>query len=442
MTTQLDHTHDPGRRSWVGSANAPDTDFPLQNLPLGVGPSAAGGHSTLLVAIGDEVLDAGAAARAGLLVGVAGELAATTGGPDRLNPVLAAAADDRAALRHALAALLERGSRAEEPVRTAPGMLRPAAEVPLELPTRIGSYTDFYAGIHHARAVSKILVPGGDVGPNYRWVPIAYQSRASTVRTGGAPVRRPAGQLKGPDADPVFAPCEKLDFELELGFYVGPPTELGWPVPIGRAADHIAGYCLLNDWSARDIQGWEMAPLGPFLSKSFATTVSPWVVTPDALAPFRVPVMTREPGDPAPLPYLSDADDQAAGGIAIALTVWIRTAAMRAASQNPVQLLSSDARHLYWTPAQMLAHHTSGGCDLQSGDLLGSGTISGPRPEQLGSLIELCDDGRRPATLLNGEGRSFLADGDEIIFTGRCAREGFVPIGFGACSGIIVETEG
>jgi fumarylacetoacetase len=426
---RLDDTHAPDRRSWVESANDPETDFPLQNLPLGCARVADGGL-TVAVAIGEFILDAGRAAAAGLLNGAAADVVM---GQERLNRVLARPAGELTALRHALATMLERGSPHEAAIRGDGRMLLSADEVELVSPTEIGSFTDFYAGIHHARAASRILVPGGDVGPNYRWVPIAYQSRASTVQVSGDPVRRPAGQLLRGTGEPEFAPCEMLDFELELGFYVGAGSERGQPVPIGEANRHVAGFCLLNDWSARDIQRWEMAPLGPFLSKSFATTISPWVVTPNALEPFRAPAMPRADGDPRPLPYLDDPEDQATGGLSIQLSVWLRTARMRADAEEAALLLRSDARHLYWTPAQMLTHHTSNGCSLQPGDLLGTGTISGPAPNELGSLLELTEDARRPATLPNGETRGYLQDGDEVTLAGRCVREGFVSIGLGSC---------
>jgi fumarylacetoacetase len=434
--TEPDLTHDPDRRSWLASANEADTDFPLQNLPFGAARNATG-ETTVVVAIGDSVLDLRLAAEAHLVTPSVGELVS---GEMRLNRLLNLPSRELTGLRHALSQLLERGSTSEATVRSTPGMLRPAGEVELLAPTRIGSFTDFYAGIYHARAASKILIPGGDVAPNYRWVPIAYQSRASTVRPSGTPVRRPAGQLPRSGADPLFAPCEMLDFELELGFYIGQDTA-GKPVPITDAAQHIAGFCLLNDWSARDIQRWEMAPLGPFLAKSFATTISPWMVTSDALRPFRIPAMTRSADDPAPLPYLHDEVDQTTGGLAVELAVWLRTAQMRAHGHDRTLLLRSDSRHLYWTPAQMVAHHTSGGCDLQTGDLLGTGTISGPAPEELGSLLELTEDGRTPVNLSNGEVRRYLEDGDEVTFTGRCTREGFISIGFGDCTGTVVPTE-
>jgi len=365
LTPEVDGTHDPERHSWVQSANGPGTDFPLQNLPLGVGRTP-GGKITVLTAIGDEVLDLQRVAAAGLLDADPGLLT----GAEGMGRLLARTPDELTAIRQALVGLLERGSAAEATIRDSEGMLRPAAAVTLLTPTRIGSFTDFFAGIHHARAASKALGRSGDLGANYRWVPIAYQSRGSTVRASGADVRRPTGQLPGPDGAPIHAPCAMLDFELELGIFVGNGTTVGEPVPIAQAPRHIAGFCLLNDWSARDIQRWEMTPLGPFLSKNFATTISPWLVTPDALRPFRVPVMERGGGDPPPLPYLWDAWDQAHGGVAIELSIWLRTADMRARDENRALVVRSDARYLYWTPAQMLAHHTSGGCDLQTGGML------------------------------------------------------------------------
>jgi fumarylacetoacetase len=437
-TPQLDETHDPNRRSWVESAGDPATDFPLQNLPLGVGRTP-GGQVTVLTAIGDEVLDLQRVAAAGLLPDVDPGLLRGTEG---LNPLLSRPPEELTAMRRALADLLERGAGAEHTIRASEGMLRPAGAVAMLTPTRIGSFTDFFAGIYHAQAASKALRRSGDLGPNYRWVPIAYQSRGSTVRPSGVAVRRPTGQLPRPDANPEYRPCEMLDFELELGVFVGNGTTAGEPVPIAKAAGHIAGFCLLNDWSARDIQRWEMAPLGPFLSKNFATTISPWLVTADALRPFRIPAMARADGDPPPLPYLHDPGDQARGGVAIELSVWLRTADMQARGDEPALVTRTDARHLYWTPAQMLAHHTSGGCDLQTGDLLGTGTISGPAPDQLASLLELTDDGRAPISLDGGTTRGYLEDGDEVTFTGRCARDGYVSIGFGTCAGTITPAAG
>ena len=434
----LDATHDAGRRSWVDSASDPSTDFPLQNLPLGAARNASG-ETTVVAAIGDAVLDLDRVAAAGLLPDLEPELVR---GADRLNTLLARPPRELTALRHALVELLERGADAEATIRQSPDMLRPAPTTELLTPTRIGSFTDFYAGIYHAQAAALTLGRPVGLNPNYRWVPVAYQSRASTVRASGAPIRRPSGQLPGADGDPVFGPCAMLDFELEIGFYVGPATTPGQPVAIAEAARHIAGFCLLNDWSARDIQRWEMTPLGPFLAKNFGTTVSPWMVTADALVPFRAPAMSRGDDEPAPLPYLHDDTDQAAGGLAIELSVWLRTAGMRDRGEDRVRVVRTNGRHLYWTPAQMLAHHTSSGCDLQTGDLIGSGTISGPEPDQLASLLERTDDGRRPLSLPGGEVRGYLEDGDEVTFTGRCMRDGYVSIGFGECRGTITSSDG
>jgi fumarylacetoacetase len=428
----IDLTHDADRRSWVHSASGDEsTEFPIQNLPLGVA-RRGDGSLALVTAIGDQVLDLAAAAHAGLLTGSAAELA-TQPAEARLNPLLARPAHQLTELRHQLARLLD----ADQPPR--PELLRAAIEVTLELPCQIPNFTDFYAGIHHARMASEVLA-SGKLPPNYRWVPIAYQSRASTVRASGSDVPRPAGQMfVSPDHDPAFGPCAKLDFELELGFWIGAGNELGRPVSIDRAGDHIGGFCLLNDWSARDVQRWEMVPLGPFLSKSFATTISPWVITPDALRPFRAPAMAREePDDPRPLPYLFDARDQDAGGLAVELTVTLRSALMRAHGEPPAVIVRSDARHLYWTPAQMLTHHTVNGCNLLGGDLIGTGTVSGPEPDQLGSLLERTRDGEEPLHLPNGEARGYLEDGDEVALHARCVRDGFHSIGFGPCAGTVV----
>lgn len=428
----LDETHDPDRRSWVQSANDGETDFPIQNLPLGLARTASGSR-ILATAIGDQVLDLGGAAHAGALTGAPAQIAG--GDPElRLNDALARPAPERTELRRQLARLLD----AQSPPR--PELLHPASGVALELPCRIPNFTDFYAGIHHATRAGQVLGRGA-LHPNYRWLPVAYQSRASSVRASGADVPRPAGQTHpDPDGPPVFGPCTMLDFELELGFYIGASTQLGRRVSVAEAPEHIAGYCLLNDWSARDVQRWEMAPLGPFLAKSFATTVSPWVITPDALAPFRIPAMTRAPDDPRPLPYLHDDGDEAGGGLAIELAVTLRSEAMRTRGDRPVTIVRSDARHLYWTPAQMVAHHTANGCDLRGGDLIGTGTISGPDDDQLASLLELTDDGRRPLSLPGDEPRGYLRDGDEVTLTARCVRDGFASIGFGPCSGTVIPT--
>ncbi|EFH13768.1 fumarylacetoacetase, partial [Teichococcus cervicalis] len=339
------------------------------------------------------------------------------------------------ALRAALSTLLARGSAAEARARLC---LRPAADCTLLLPARIGDYTDFYVGLHHAENVGRLFRPENPLLPNYKHVPIGYHGRASSVRVGVDP-RRPRGQLKpASEVAPRYAPSERLDYELELGIWIGPGNAPGAPIPVGEAADHVAGYCLLNDWSARDIQAWEYQPLGPFLGKSFATTISPWVVTPEALAPFRVPQPPRPADDPAPLPYLWDAADQQGGALALGLSVTLQSAAMREAGVPPMVLARSDARHMYWTVAQLVAHHSSNGCDLRPGDLFGSGTISTPGPEGLGSLLEITRGGAAPITLPSGETRRFLEDGDVVVLAARAEREGFVPIGFGACRGEVL----
>lgn len=431
--TAFDQTHDPKRRSWVDSANRDGADFPIQNLPFGVF-SPAGGVPRFGIAIGDQILDVGAARDAGLLTGAAAE-AADAAQAGALNALFALPAAVRTDLRRQVSVLLD----ASAPAR--PELLHDAGACRLLLPTEVRNYTDFFAGIHHARAAGALMSPDNPLSPNYKWVPIAYHGRASSVRVSGGDVRRPQGQrppASGGDGKPGFGPSERLDIELEMGFYIGPGNDLGEPIPVAEAGERIVGFCLLNDWSARDIQRWEMFPLGPFLGKSFSTTVSPWVVSADALLPFRTPAMVRPEGDPAPLDYLLDGADQAAGGLDVELTVWLTTARMRAEGQGPTVIITSNAQYLYWTPAQMVAHHSSGGCNLLPGDLLGTGTISGPTRAQLSSLLELTMGGREPVTLPNGEQRGFLVDGDEITFTARCQRDGFAPIGFGACTGTII----
>lgn len=318
-------------------------------------------------------------------------------------------------------------------------MLYAAQDCVMHLPTRIGDYTDFYVGIHHAENVGRLFRPDNPLLPNYKHVPIGYHGRASSIRSTGAPVPRPNGQLKRSDShSPVFAPTERLDYELELGIWIGQGNALGHPIAIGEASQHIAGFCLLNDWSARDVQAWEYQPLGPFLAKNFMTTVSPWIVTNEALAPFRTAQAVRPEGDPQPLPYLFDADDQNTGSFSISLEVTIRTAKMRDTGATPFRLSRSAARHMYWTAAQLIAHHTSNGCDLNPGDLLGTGTISAPDNEGFGSLLEKTRGGAEPVILPTGESRTFLQDGDEVALSGRLSALGFASIGFGSCTGVVV----
>jgi len=435
----IDHTHAPERRSWVGSANA-HADFPIQNLPLGVfappGGGARGG-----IAIGEEIFDLAAAFELGLFEGLAAEAARAASGAS-LNPLFALGRDARLALRHRLSAILDADGRDRariEPLRSR--LLHAAAGCRLELPAAIGDYTDFFAGIHHATNAGKLFRPDNPLLPNYKYVPIGYHGRASSIIASGAGVRRPNGQRKpGSETVPSFGPSRSLDYELELGVFIGPGNAIGAPIAIAEAADHIAGFCLLNDWSARDIQGWEAQPLGPFLGKSFATTVSPWVVTPEALAPFRMAQAARSTGDPPPLPYLLDAGDQAGGALDIELEVLLLTPALQSKKLPPHRLAASNARHLYWTVAQLVAHHTCGGCNLRPGDLLGTGTISGPGDGELGSLLEISAGDRRPLTLPSGETRRFLEDGDTVVMRALCRREGFASIGFGECRGTILPS--
>jgi fumarylacetoacetase len=432
---EIDRTHAPGRRSFVASANG-HPEFPIQNLPLGVF-SPAGGKARGGIAIGDHIFDLSAALKLDLFSGLAAEAAQAVCGA-MLNPLFAIPRERRRALRHAVGDLLDAENRAAIEGLQAQ-LLHRGAECELALPAVVGDYTDFFAGIHHATNAGKLLRPDNPLLPNYKYVPVGYHGRASSVVVSGTPVRRPDGQRK-PAAEPApsFGPSRSLDFELELGVWIGPGNELGTPIAVSAAAEHIAGFCLLNDWSARDIQAWEYQPLGPFLGKSFCTTVSPWVVTPEALAPFRIPQPGRPEGDPQPLPYLFDRTDQMTGAIDIALEVYLSTPVMEGKQLPPLRLATSNARHLYWTVAQLVAHHSCGGCNLRAGDLFGTGTVSSPEPEGLGSLLEISAGGRRSIELPSGESRRFLEDGDSVILRAHGRREGFVSIGFGECRGTIM----
>lgn len=432
----IDETHDANRRSWVASANG-HSDFPIQNLPLG-SFRPKGGERRGGVAIGDFILDLGRALTAGLFQGEAEAAARAAAGPV-LNPLLALPPEARRALRRRLGEILDaKGPAAAGHEALAAQILHPAAHCAMELPAAVGGYTDFYAGVHHALAVGKLFRPDNPLLPNYKHVPIAYHGRTSTLRVSGAEVRRPNGQRKRPEeAAPSFGPCRNLDYELELGIWIGAGNADGKPIRLPEAHRHIAGLCLLNDWSARDIQAWEYQPLGPFLAKNFTTTISPWLVTAEALAPFRAAPEPRPPGDPEPLDYLRDAGDAAKGAFDIALEVLLRTPKMAAAGVPAERLARGTTRDLYWTVAQMVTHHTSGGCVLAPGDLFGSGTISGREPGSQGSLLEMTKGAREPLTLASGEKRGFLEDGDEVIFRAACRREGFASIGFGECRGTI-----
>lgn len=436
MKPLIDQTHDRNTRSWVDSANDSGTDFPIQNLPWGVFRRGGKEPPTVGIAIGDCVLDVGGCERAGIFSGKAAEAAkACLGG--RLNAFMALGPAHWRALRHSLHALLRANSSEAETHRaTLEKNIARQKDIQLLVPALIGDYTDFYASIFHATNVGKLFRPDNPLLPNYKYVPIGYHGRASSIVVSNTPVRRPAGQTRGNPAEPpIFGACRQLDYEAEVGFYVGQGNALGDPIPVDKAEGHIFGLCLLNDWSARDIQAWEYQPLGPFLAKNFATTISPWVVTLDALAPFHAPAYQRPEGDPAPLPYLFDQQDQESGAIDLKLDMFLLSQQMKRAGREPLCLSHGNFRDLYWTMAQMLTHHASSGCNLQPGDLMGSGTASGGGKESRGCLLELTKRGTEPIQLPTGEERRFIEDGDEIILRGYCEREGYARIGLGECAG-------
>lgn len=413
--------------SWVAGADG--SDFPLENLPLGVF-HRRDGIACIGSAIGDSILDLRAATDAGLIMG---ELAAACREPS-LNSLMSLGREASAALRARMTELL---SDASARARVEPLLVSRTGATML-LPARIGDYTDFYASVHHATNVGRLFRPENPLLPNYKWVPIGYHGRASSIMASGAEVRRPCGQTKAPDAaTPMFGPSQALDYELEVGFFAGPGNQLGEPVPLNAAEQHIFGLCLVNDWSARDVQSWEYQPLGPFLAKNFATTISPWIVTLEALEPFRVPAFARAEDDPKPLGYLDSPEDRVQGGFDMTVEAWISTERMRRENEPAFRVSRGNLRNLYWTLAQMLTHHTSNGCNLQPGDLLASGTISGPAPDSLGCLLELTRRGAAPLKLPNGETRKFLEDGDEVTLRGYCEREGIARIGLGECVGRI-----
>ncbi|UDF04889.1 fumarylacetoacetase [Asticcacaulis sp. AND118] len=426
----IDETHDPARQSWVASANG-HVDFPIQNLPLGVFTPPGSDDPRLGTAIGDQILDLRGLHQDKLIDGDAAALTART-----LNALFARPSAERRALRRNLSALLS-DSAVEARVSQ---HLYAMQTCILHLPAEIGDYADFYVGIHHATAVGKLFRPDNPLLPNYKHVPIGYHGRASSIRVSGEAVTRPNGQTKAPDADaPVFGPSQRLDYELELGVFIGGENALGRPVPIHEASERIAGFCLLNDWSSRDVQAWEYQPLGPFLAKNFHSTISPWVITAEALAPFRTAPLARPEGDPAPQPYLFDAEDQTEGAYRIRLGAEIRTQAMRDAALPPARLAASKAEAaMYWTVAQIIAHHAVGGCNLRPGDLLGTGTLSGAQPDEAGSLLELTHGGKQPLVLPSGETRRFLEDGDELSLFAHAEAAGYVSIGFGACTARIL----
>jgi len=431
----LNETHDPALRSWVGSANQRGCDFPLQNLPFAVFRRRGSGAAFRCgVGIGDQILDLAAVAEAVVFAGVA-RTAVQAGAQDKLNAVMALGPQAWSALRLALSRALREGAKEQDRLQAC---LIAQAEAEYDVPARIGDYTDFYTSVHHATNIGRQFRPDNPLLPNYKWVPIGYHGRASSIGVSGQAVRRPVGQtLAAGAAQPTLGPCQRLDIELELGVFVGTGNQLGEPIAITEAEDHVFGLCLLNDWSARDIQAWEYQPLGPFLSKNFATTISPWIVALEALAPYRVP-FERPADDPQPLAYLDCAAHRRQGSLDIQLQVGLQTPRMRAACQADASICRTSYRHAYWSVAQMVTHHTVGGCNLQPGDLFGTGTLSGPTLDQAGALIELTTGGKHPLHLPNGEQRVYLEDGDCVVIRGWCEAAGAARIGFGECVGTVL----
>jgi fumarylacetoacetase len=433
-SVERNETHDPEARSFVQSANVPGCDFPIQNLPYGAFTNGQNLSACLAVAIGDQVFNLGAAAERGLLD--VDDSTCEACKESCLNSLMGLGPARWTTLRRSLFRLLRDDSSRKEEVASC---LQPEQNVTMTLPATIGNYTDFYASIHHAANVGALFRPENPLLPNYKWVPIGYHGRASSIVVSGTDVRRPWGQLKPPSAnEPYFAPACRLDYEVEIGAFIGVGNEMGESIPIAQAQNHIFGLCLVNDWSARDIQAWEYQPLGPFLAKSFATSVSPWIVTSEALAPFRTPASLRPPGDPQPLPYLADDHDQQCGGFDLSAEVYLCTAAMRKAKLPSHRISRGNLRDMYWTFAQMLTHHTSNGCDLRPGDLLASGTVSGPTAESRGCLLEMTRGGAEPIQLPDGTHRTFLEDGDEVSLRAFCDVSGAVHIGFGECRGTLI----
>ena len=443
MPNSVDRTNDYRQKSWLSCANQPGTDFPLQNLPFAIFRRTSQGNGNAVetfrggVAIGDRIVDLAALDAAGVFTGDAA-LGLKAGTEPSLNRLMQAGPRIWRALRENLFDALKDGS----PHRTAlERCLVAQSDAEYGLPARIGDYTDFYISIHHATAVGRLFRPDNPLLPNYKWVPIGYHGRSSSVGISGQSFPRPSGQRLPPGAAaPVMGPSQRLDYELELGIFIGAGNARGEPIALKDAEEHVFGLCLLNDWSARDLQAWEYQPLGPFLAKNFATTISPWIVTLQALAPFRTH-LARSPDDPRPLPYLDSTANQEHGAIDIRLEAFIQSEAMRRESKPPYRLSSSSFRHAYWTLAQLIAHHTVNGCDLRAGDLLGTGTQSGPTATEAGSLVELSEGGKRPFNIDGEDKRTFLEDGDAITFKGWCEREGFTRIGFGEVTGRVLQAK-
>ena len=431
-----DHTHDPKLRSWVESAQDESSDFPVQNLPFGMF-RRGDDDARVGIAIGDQIVDVGACVDADLLDGTAEEAAKLASGTT-LNALMQWGRGPAASLRDGVSRLLQEGTdEGTKAARARARILVPMSDAELLLPAHIGDFTDFYSSIFHAERVGRMFRPDNPLLPNYKYVPIAYHGRASTVDVSGTDFRRPIGQRRPPTAPPdelpSFEASRALDYEAELAFFVATGNETGEAVPLDRAEDYIFGLCLLNDWSARDIQAWEYQPLGPFLAKSFASTISPWVVTLDALAPYRVNAYQRPEGDPKPLPYLSSESNERSGGLDVTMEISILSEKMREQGSKPHVLSRSHFREFYWTIFQMLTHHTSNGCRLATGDLIGTGTVSSSGDDEMGSILEKTKRGAEPLTLPSGETRSFVDDGDEIILRGYYERDGYRRIGFGEC---------
>ncbi|ATC87333.1 MULTISPECIES: fumarylacetoacetase [Pseudoalteromonas] len=434
----INETHDINLTSWVESANVDNCDFPIQNLPFaefrrkGSDEAFRGG-----VAIGDQVIDLAKLSKLNVLTGDA-KTAADAASEATLNTFMGLGGQYWSALRLALSKALRAGSEHQQALSDT---LVAQSDIEFSLPCRIGDYTDFYTSIYHATAVGSLFRPDNPLLPNYKWVPIGYHGRSSSIDVSGQTFHRPKGQTKAPDAEvPSFGPCKRLDYELELGIYLGKGNALGDAIAIENAENHVFGFCVFNDWSARDLQAWEYQPLGPFLAKNFASTVSPWIVTTEALAPYRTS-WTRDENDPQPMDYLESKANRDQGAFDIQMDVKIQTQKMRSEGHNPTRVSTSSFKHSYWTVAQMVTHHTVNGCNFMPGDMLGSGTQSGPTHEEAGSLLELSRGGKEKITLSNGEQRSFLEDGDNVIMRGWCEKEGYARIGFGSVESTVLPTK-
>ena len=434
----INETHDINLTSWVESANVANCDFPIQNLPFaefrrkGTNEVFRGG-----VAIGDQVIDLAKLNELNVFTGDA-KTALDAASESTLNTFMGLGQQYWSALRLALSKALREGADCQKDIAS---VLISQADIEFSLPCRIGDYTDFYTSIYHATAVGSLFRPDNPLLPNYKWVPIGYHGRSSSIDVSGQTFHRPKGQTKAPDADvPSFGPCKRLDYELELGIYLGKGNALGDAIAIENAENHVFGFCVFNDWSARDLQAWEYQPLGPFLAKNFASTVSPWIVTTEALAPYRTS-WTRDENDPQPMDYLESKANRDQGAFDIQMDVRIQTQKMRSEGHNPTRVSTSSFKHSYWTVAQMVTHHTVNGCNFMPGDMLGSGTQSGPTHEEAGSLLELSRGGKEKITLSNGEQRSFLEDGDNVIMRGWCEKEGYARIGFGSVESTVLPAK-